>query len=163
MRPELHSPATITRRYRADGEPATAQLAASLARTCIRGDCLLLSGDLGAGKTAFARGFIQAVKPGVDVVSPTFNLLQTYDAQDGALISHYDLYRLKSEAELPEIGLDEALQQGITLIEWPEIAESYWPQDALTITLRQESETTRTITFSGAASRWQSHLPPENG
>jgi len=138
---------------------STHRLAATLARQCRRGDCILLRGDLGAGKTTFARGFIQALNPAHDeVVSPTFTLVQTYPTQDGNTIWHFDLYRLKNSAEAVEIGLDEALRHGITLIEWPEIIQSQLPEDALDVTIEMGSQPDqRRFIFTGP-SAWQARL-----
>jgi len=134
-------------------EATTHAVAANIAKACMIGDCLLLQGDLGAGKTAFARGFIQSLIPHTEVTSPTFNLVQTYETAHGSLW-HFDLYRLKSPAEIEEIGLDEALETAITLIEWPDIARNYWPINALTIHL-QPNRQSRTITLCGSAMRWK--------
>ncbi len=147
---------TSTQSFTTATEGETRAFAARLAALCKPGDCLLLQGDLGAGKTALARGFIQSLVPNTEVTSPTFNLVQTYDAAP-ATIWHFDLYRLKSPSELAEIGLDDALESGITLIEWPEIAQSHWPKHALTIQL-QASGDSRTLTLSGASARWKQHF-----
>ena len=140
-------------------EAATGALAAALARQCVNGDCLLLSGDLGAGKTVFARGFIRALTDErMEIVSPTFTLLQTYPIE-GGVISHFDLYRLRSPEELMEIGLEDALSQGITLIEWPEMARNFTPSGALEIGIRMGGAAEeRVIEFSGAAEVWQDRL-----
>jgi tRNA threonylcarbamoyl adenosine modification protein YjeE len=125
-------PSTFT----SHSELETGAFAASLARQCNVGDCVLLYGDLGAGKTAFSRGFIQALMAEkTDITSPTFNVVQTYPSAAGFPLWHCDLYRLKHESELQEMGLDEVLGTGICLIEWPQIAEAYLPKDALSITL----------------------------
>lgn len=142
----------VVMRFHAPDESATCRLAAQVAQACVSGDCILLKGDLGAGKTVFARAFIRSLLPGADVVSPTFNLVQTYPAGP-ADIWHFDLYRLRSAAELPEIGLDEALIAGITLIEWPEIAHDWLPETSLTVQLEPDG-TGRFITLSGTADRW---------
>jgi len=138
---------------------STHRLAAALAKECRRGDCVLLRGDLGAGKTTFARGFIQALQSSPDeVVSPTFTLVQTYPARDGNTIWHFDLYRLKNADEVAEIGLDEALQDGITLIEWPELVQSQLPEDVLDVTIVMDGHPDRRrFTFTGS-SRWQARL-----
>lgn len=133
-------------------ENETQKLAAALAAQCRMGDCILLKGDLGAGKTTFARGFIRALThSSEEVVSPTFMLVQTYPG-----LWHFDLYRLKHESELQEIGLDEALSQGITLIEWPEIALSRLPADALAVTIHMEQTGARRIHLQNTA--WESRL-----
>ncbi|WP_085784165.1 tRNA (adenosine(37)-N6)-threonylcarbamoyltransferase complex ATPase subunit type 1 TsaE [Candidatus Nucleicultrix amoebiphila] len=94
--------------------------AAAVAEKSQPGDVLLLKGDLGAGKTEFSRGFVRALMGHeIDVPSPTFTLVQTYESTK-ALIWHFDLYRLKHSEEIWELGLEEALGGGIVLIEWPE-------------------------------------------
>lgn len=111
---------------------ATEALAARLAPRLKAGDALLLRGDLGAGKTAFARALVRALGIGGDVPSPTFTLVQTYDGPHFP-IAHFDLYRLKTPEEIEEIGFDDALAEGLVLVEWPEKAESYMPRHALTL------------------------------
>ena len=135
-------------------ERATQAFAAALAKQCRTGDCILLEGDLGAGKTTFARGFIGALYDGDDdIVSPTFTLVQQY-----GIIRHFDLYRLKSPDDLQEIGLSEALQDAITLIEWPALAADYIPASALTITIAFGKNTgERQWTLSGDAT-WHTRL-----
>jgi len=143
----------------ADGEENTAHVAAALARCCKKGDCILLVGELGAGKTVFARGFVRALcGEAEEVLSPTFTLMQNYTTPAGWAVWHFDLYRLKQALELEQLGLDDALMNGITLIEWPEIATDRLPQAALTVQLKVEGESKRRITFSGDASAWQSRL-----
>ena len=105
---------------------------------CSRGDTVALSGDLGSGKTTLARAILAALGVAENVPSPTFTLVQTYDTPRLA-VSHYDLYRLKSARELDELGLDEALDDGAALIEWPERAEGRLPDDALTVQLRRRT------------------------
>ncbi len=110
---------------------ATAALADALAQRARAGDVIALHGTLGAGKTAFARAFITARMPDVgDVPSPTFTLVQTYDMADPA-IWHFDLYRLDKPDDALELGLDEAFNDAISLIEWPERLGPYLPRRAL--------------------------------
>lgn len=136
----------------------TQALAARLAAACRHGDCILLSGEVGAGKTSFARGFIQAASSVQDdIVSPTFTLVQTYPLSGGGVLSHYDLYRLKHRAELPELGLDEALAGGVTLIEWPDIAREELPPQALDIFIETEGGARR-FSFRGDATTWRQRL-----
>ncbi len=117
-------------------EAATIALAEDLAAVLAPGDVIALSGDLGAGKTTFARALIRAVfdDTGLEVPSPTFTLVQTY-AGDRLTIAHFDLYRITAAAELDEIGLDEARADGAVLVEWPERAEDRLPADRLEIAL----------------------------
>jgi tRNA threonylcarbamoyladenosine biosynthesis protein TsaE len=97
------------------------------------GRCFALFGDLGYGKTAFAGYFIRSLNKSVqDVVSPTFSIVQIYDS-DVAEIWHVDCHRLKSEEEFRELGLDEAFQRCITIVEWPEIIENFLPTDTVKI------------------------------
>ncbi len=101
---------------------ATAALGRRIA-LCLRpGDVVALEGDLGAGKTTLARAILAALGVAENVPSPTFTLVQSYETA-GLTVSHYDLYRLKTPDELRELGLDEALEDGAALIEWPERAE----------------------------------------
>jgi tRNA threonylcarbamoyladenosine biosynthesis protein TsaE len=120
--------------FTSDSETTTHALAQKLASRCNTGDCVLLSGDLGTGKTTFARGFIQALceNPG-EIVSPTFTLAQTYDTRAGGTVWHFDLYRLKSPADVWELGLEDALLTGISLIEWPQMAEGQLPQSVIEV------------------------------
>ncbi len=99
---------------------ATARLGAGLARLLRPGEAICLWGPLGAGKSTLARGLVRALtSPDEDVPSPTFTLVQFYETADFPL-AHFDLYRLARPGEAYEIGLDEALDDGAALIEWPE-------------------------------------------
>lgn len=115
-------------------EHSSAALARMLAGAARAGDVILLEGPVGAGKTHMARAFIQARQGDAaeDVPSPTFTLVQTYDDPMGSQILHADLYRLTDPSELDELGLDEALDEAICLIEWPDRMERL-PDGALTI------------------------------
>jgi tRNA threonylcarbamoyladenosine biosynthesis protein TsaE len=117
---------------------ATASFARALAPRLGPGDCLCLEGDLGAGKTHFARALIQARLAACglaeDVPSPTFTLVQTYQA--GALeIWHCDLYRLSTAQEMDELGLSDAFDTGLCLVEWPGRMADEMPVTALWLTL----------------------------
>jgi tRNA threonylcarbamoyladenosine biosynthesis protein TsaE len=100
-------------------ENATAALAARLAALARPRDVIALKGELGTGKTSFARAFIRARGGDEDVPSPTFTLVQTYELPGGA-VWHFDLYRLRAAEEAWELGIEEAFGAGISLIEWPE-------------------------------------------
>lgn len=133
-------------------------LAAALAATCRKGDCILLSGDLGTGKTTFARGFIRSLGCQDEVVSPTFTLTQTYESPAGLSIWHYDLYRVEKQQDLDQLGLEEALDHGVALIEWPAIAASVVPKTALDIRLEHMPGDARQATLSGEAGVWKNRL-----
>jgi tRNA threonylcarbamoyladenosine biosynthesis protein TsaE len=116
-------------------EAATAALGARLAAAAGPRDVLLLHGDLGMGKTALARGFVMGAAPETDEVpSPTFTLVQTYPTGRGT-IWHFDLYRLKDPDEIWELGFEDALVDGILLIEWPDRLGGFVPRDRLDLTL----------------------------
>ena len=100
---------------------ATAALGARIAAGLRPGDLVALAGDLGAGKTTLARAILLALGVAENVPSPTFTLVQAYDMPT-LRISHYDLYRLKNASEMRELGLDDALDDGAALVEWPERA-----------------------------------------
>jgi tRNA threonylcarbamoyladenosine biosynthesis protein TsaE len=115
-------------------EDATAALAARLAVVARPGDVIALSGELGAGKTSFARAFIDARGGDETVPSPTFTLVQTYDLPGGT-VWHFDLYRLRAAEEAWELGIEDAFRDGISLIEWPERLGSLLPARHLLIAL----------------------------
>ena len=109
----------------------TERLAAQIAPVLTAGDTLLLEGDIGAGKTTFARALIRArIGRAEDVPSPTFTLVQTYDAGP-VEIWHCDLYRLGAPEDVLELGLDEAFDSAICLVEWPDRLGSGAPAGAL--------------------------------
>ena len=126
----------------------TKSLARKLAGKAQRGDCYCLSGDLGSGKTEFARAFIQAyLGKEVTVSSPTFNILQIYEGGKTP-VYHFDLYRLKHALELEEIGLGDAFGNGITLIEWPELVAGNLPDKVTNIKFEIIDDSARKITIS---------------
>jgi tRNA threonylcarbamoyladenosine biosynthesis protein TsaE len=128
---------------------ATERLAASLAGLAHRGDAILLEGPLGAGKSALARAFLRAAAgdPALEVPSPTFTLVQTYDTAIGP-VHHYDLWRLDGPAALLELGWDEA-RDDIVLVEWPDRLGDLRPDDALTVTLALTEGDARVATLNG--------------
>jgi tRNA threonylcarbamoyladenosine biosynthesis protein TsaE len=135
-------------------ETATAELGTRIARGLKPGDAVLLEGELGAGKTTLARAILRALGVEGHVPSPTFTLVQAYQAGSLALF-HFDLYRIENPRELVELGMDDALEDGVALVEWPERG---FPQrlaaDALTVTLTQAGATAREARIAGPA-RWQ--------
>ena len=111
---------------------ATTRLGAAIAPLLAPGETVLLYGPLGMGKSTLARGLIRALtRPDEDVPSPTFTLVQFYDSTPP--VAHFDLYRLTDPDEAYEIGLDEALEDGAALIEWPQRLEGRLPPDRLDI------------------------------
>src|SRR5690348_16352465 len=100
-------------------ETASAALAARIAGLAVLGDIIALNGHLGTGKTVFARAFIRACGNPDEVPSPTFTLVQVYDAGP-VVIWHFDLYRIRAPEEAWELGIEDAFITGISLIEWPE-------------------------------------------
>jgi len=118
-------------------EDATTALAVRIARLAARGDVIALKGDLGSGKTTFARAFISARGNREDEVpSPTFTLVQLYEPgpSETAPIWHFDLYRLRAAEEAWELGIEDAFNDGISLIEWPERLGPLLPSRRLEIT-----------------------------
>ena len=113
-------------------EEATKLLGQKLALIAQTGDVFALFGTLGMGKSVLARAFVQELCGPGEVPSPTFTLLQTYEAPNFD-IYHFDLYRLKSAEDIFEIGMEEAIYGGVSLIEWPEKMGGYLPRDIFRI------------------------------
>lgn len=132
-------------------QSATEHLASLIAERCEVGDCVALSGGLGAGKSTFARALLRhlAHDPLMEVPSPSFALVQPYDTPRGAAY-HYDLWRLDGPDALHELAWDEACE-GIMLVEWPERAGDLLPEDALHLTFEAslEGEEARVVTIEG--------------
>lgn len=126
-------------------------LAREIAASIQVGDVIGLKGTLGAGKSFFAKSFINSLQEKeTEVLSPTFNLVYSYETKKGEVF-HFDLYRLKSAAELENIGFFDALQSGICLVEWPEIAADFLPKKycELEIKITQDSnEEVRELTIN---------------
>lgn len=117
------------------------------------GDCVALYGDLGAGKSTLSRALIRALAgdPDLEVPSPTFTLVQSYDLK--IPIAHFDLYRLSDESELDELGLEEALAEGICLIEWPSKAGRALPMNRIELHLAFAPDGGRTLTILAPEAR----------
>lgn len=121
-------------------ENVTCLLAQKIAKVAQRGDIFALYGTLGAGKSTFSRCFIQCLCQVSDVPSPTFTLVQIYEAPDFD-IYHYDMYRLKSYEEAYELGVEESFYNAVNLIEWPEKIGFLLPKDIWKITITTTGET----------------------
>ena len=128
---------------------ATATLAARVAALLREGDAILLGGGFGAGKTAFARCMLRVLTgdPALEVPSPSFTLLQSYETPRG-MVHHFDLWRLRRTDDLVELGW-QAARDDIVLVEWPERLGALLPDDALRIDLALAGETARSAALSG--------------
>jgi tRNA threonylcarbamoyladenosine biosynthesis protein TsaE len=142
---------------------ATTRLGAAIAPRLAPGETVLLYGPLGMGKSTLARGLIRALTtPDEDVPSPTFTLVQFYESDPP--VAHFDLYRLTRPEEAAEIGLDEALDEGCAVIEWPErLGEdpgAWLGPDRLTVTLSEDGEGRRA--FVSGVGAWAEKLKDLN-
>jgi tRNA threonylcarbamoyladenosine biosynthesis protein TsaE len=139
-------------------EAATASLATRIAHLARDGDLIALRGELGTGKTSFARAFIRALGPAdEEVPSPTFSLVQTYDTAAGS-VWHFDLYRIRRPEEALELGIEDALAEGIVLIEWPDRLGALLPPERLDVMLAPGTgPDARTATID-AGRGWASRL-----
>ncbi|QIE46176.1 tRNA (adenosine(37)-N6)-threonylcarbamoyltransferase complex ATPase subunit type 1 TsaE [Pseudohalocynthiibacter aestuariivivens] len=139
----------------ANDPDVTSAIARRLGPRLGAGDVILLSGDVGAGKTHFARSMILSLldQP-EDVPSPTYTLVQTYPGKQ-AEIWHADLYRLSSAGEVIELGLTQAMEEAICLIEWPDRLADLAPESALHLTLSAPgAPQERSLSFSWSDPRW---------
>ena len=139
-------------------ETATASLAARIAAVAQPTDIIALKGELGTGKTAFARAFIRARGNEDEVPSPTFTLVQVYDVRSTA-IWHFDLYRIRSPEDVWELGIEDAFASGISLIEWPERLGALLPGRRLEVSLAYgESPDARCVSLD-PGKEWRARLP----
>jgi tRNA threonylcarbamoyladenosine biosynthesis protein TsaE len=144
---------------------ATREMAAALAPLCVPGDVLLLSGDLGAGKTTFAQGFGRALGIVEPVTSPTFTLVRQYEVAESPTgvrtLLHADVYRLDHLGEIADLGLGQLVEDaGVALVEWGDAAEPVLGRGALSLLLvvdpDDDSRRALTVTTTGSwwADRW---------
>lgn len=139
---------------------ATQAFGRRLAERLRAGDVVLLTGDLGAGKTALARSVIEVLTNVTDAPSPTYTLVQVYETRAGDALWHADLYRVEDDGELDEIGLEDAFDEAITLVEWPDRLGRWLPPDRLEISITHsgggmDSEREARITGFG---QWESRI-----
>jgi len=143
---------------RLDGPAATEALGRRLAAQLRAGDVVALFGELGAGKTTLARGILAGLGHDGEVASPTFPIVIPYE---GLRVPawHVDLYRIEDPAEIAELALDEALQDGTLIVEWPERMGSDLWSHSLRLILRREGEGARALTAEVPAA-WEARWPP---
>jgi len=134
--------ARVTWTITVDSEEETANLARTIAPLLGSGDMITLSGDLGAGKSSFARELIRTIlrQPTLDVPSPTFTLMQTYEAPEFTIL-HADLYRISDPEELIELGFEDSMIGALTILEWPEKAAKLLSFSRLNITISTIQDT----------------------
>lgn len=136
---------------------ATARLGHLLAADLDAGDVVALDGPLGAGKSVLARAVITRLCPReIDIPSPTFTLVQTYEPTAGPSVMHFDLYRLESPDDALELGIEEAFIDSVCLIEWARRLGPYLPRTALNLSIgfEPDGDDRRHVTLAGGA-RWR--------
>lgn len=137
---------------------ATRRLGARLAKVVRTGDVIALAGALGTGKTTLARDLIETLAGGAcEVPSPTFTLVQTYELET-VTVWHFDLYRIERPEEVIELGLDDALAEGVTLIEWPDRMGPLLPDERLDVMLVQGAAPDARIAQLEAHGVWRGRL-----
>jgi tRNA threonylcarbamoyladenosine biosynthesis protein TsaE len=137
---------------------ATEAFGRRLAAIVLPGDVITLSGPLGAGKTSIARGLLAALGLEEEAPSPTFAIVQPYAPPEVRLpVLHVDLYRIEDRREIDELGLDEARDDSVLLVEWPERAPGEWP-DALALSLDVAPDGGRALTVQVPAA-WKARWP----
>lgn len=151
------TPHPVLKSLRLSDEGATRAFAGRLAQVVRRDDVLLLEGPLGAGKTALARSLVRALtRADEEVPSPTFTLVQTYEAEPDMAVWHFDLYRITDSHDILELGWDEALDAGLVIVEWPDRLGPLRPETALEVTLAPDPADpgARSVTLRGPAMYW---------
>lgn len=126
-------------KYVSNSENDTINFAYNLAKLLKKGDILVLTGDLGSGKTKFTQGILKHFELEDEISSPTFTIVNEYH-KNSINIYHFDVYRLSDSDEFFAIGGDEYLNNGICIIEWGEIIEDILPKDYIKITFSKDSE-----------------------
>jgi tRNA threonylcarbamoyl adenosine modification protein YjeE len=153
---------TSKRQFHLENEIATELLASQIAELARPNDIITLAGDLGVGKTAFAKGFIRAMGGEYEVLSPTFTLVQLYDVPNHS-IYHFDFYRVEDSEEILELGIEDAFSEGISLIEWPDRMDTYIPAVRLDIILSNcLNENSREVSLVAFGDSWVNRLAKVN-
>jgi tRNA threonylcarbamoyl adenosine modification protein YjeE len=151
-----HTSSEFRRSFVLNDLAATGALGAQIAAGLRRGTAVALEGELGTGKTALARAVLSARGLKEEAPSPSFSLVQSYDLP-GLTISHFDLYRIDHDDELAELGIEDALDQGAILIEWPQRASGLLPDDTLFVHLASGAQGQRYVELNGPP-RWASYF-----
>ena len=136
-------------------EKSTQDFGARLGDVLVPGDAVCLTGNLGAGKSTLARGMIKSLAGADEAPSPTFTFVETYETER-FLLWHFDFYRLERPDDVWELGYEEALEDGVLVIEWPERIGDLAPPDALEIRLEIEGKGRKAIV--SASDSWRSRL-----
>ncbi len=121
--------------YKSNSPRETEQLAAKLAEKLKKGDVVCLNGELGVGKTAFTKGLCSALGVTEHVTSPTYTIINRYDAP--VSVFHIDAYRIEDSGEMYEIGFEDCLTDGICIIEWSVMIEDLLPRNRIEIEIRR--------------------------
>lgn len=148
---------TPSLRVESRGPGETRRLGARLGRLLRPGDVVLLSGELGAGKTAFVQGIARGMGFAGSVSSKSFVLLGEYEGRKTTLY-HADLYRLEAPEHADDLALDEIAADGVLVAEWPERAPHVFPADHLSVSFEVTGERTRTLTFAATGPRGEQLL-----
>lgn len=126
----------------------TNKIAADFCELLKPGTVVCMTGDLGAGKTAFVQGVARHLGINDDIMSPTFNILLQYKISDGLVLNHFDLYRLETQEELDDIAFYEVIEDNaISFIEWSEKFPDCMPSDAINLSIKKIDENTREISY----------------
>jgi len=149
--------------YNSNSENDTKQLAKFLASKLNNGDTLVLSGDLGSGKTKFTEGFLSYFNLDDEISSPTFTIVNEYIKND-INIYHFDVYRLEDSSEFYAIGGDEYFEKGICIIEWGELIEDALPKDYIKIDFCRsyDDENTRILNIQSIGDKYDSIIEQIN-
>lgn len=141
--------------FKTNSEDETMKLGEKLAKLCAPKDIIILSGELGAGKTKFTEGFLKYFGLEDEISSPTFTIVNEYTKND-INIYHFDVYRLEDSSEFYEIGGEEYFENGICLIEWGELIDDVIPKDLLKIHISKsdENDNVRIINITSYGNRY---------